>query len=280
MEALIDEIAVGTVFLTTPDGPRAALTPLLSTGDGAVQFHLARGNALTRHLDGATALVTINGPDGYVSPRWYANRDTVPTWDYVALELEGRVRPMADEGLEGFLHTLIQKHEGRLGDAPWRTEEASGDMWARLLRGIAGFEMEVLAWRPTIKLSQKKSPRNAGIAAGLKPRARKDSPSDAEAGNDQWSSSLRRHAVDSRLHLLQMDPPSPPQAAARIAPRSAASSVSLPQACSKWRPMCPRTRQHAPKPQAISAQRAARARGPALPRHAALLHRIHAPDAR
>lgn len=168
LEALIDEIGFGMVFLTTPDGPRVAHTPLLSTGDGAVQFHLARGNALTRHLDGAAALVTVNGPDGYISPRWYANRDTVPTWDYVALELEGRVRRMAEEGLEGFLYRLIEKHEGRLGGERWSAEEASRDMWARLLRGISGFEMEVLAWRPTLKLSQKKSAEErAAIAAGL-----------------------------------------------------------------------------------------------------------------
>lgn len=168
LETLIDEIGFGMVFLTTPDGPRVAHTPLLSTGDGAVQFHLARGNALTRHLDGATALVTINGPDGYVSPRWYANRDTVPTWDYVALELEGRVRRMAEEGLEAFLYALIEKHEARTDGEPWRADEASADMWAKLLRGIAGFELEVLAWRPTIKLSQKKSrEERATIAAGL-----------------------------------------------------------------------------------------------------------------
>lgn len=168
LDALIDEIAVGTVFLTTPDGPRAALVPLLSTGDGAVQFHLARGNSLTRHLDGATALIAINGPDGYISPRWYADRDTVPTWDYVALELEGRVRRMADEGLEAFLHALIEKHEARTPGEPWRADEASEERWAKLFKGIVGFELEVLAWRPTIKLSQKKSPgERATIAAGL-----------------------------------------------------------------------------------------------------------------
>jgi transcriptional regulator len=167
LETLIEEIGFGMVFLTTPDGPRVAHTPLLSTGDGAVQFHLARGNALTPHLDGATALVCVNGPDGYVSPRWYAERDTVPTWDYVALELEGRVRRMAEEGLEAFLHTLIEKHEARLGETPWRAEEASAELWAKLLRGIVGFEMEVLAWRPTLKLSQKKSPaERAAIATG------------------------------------------------------------------------------------------------------------------
>lgn len=169
LETLIDQIGFGMVFLTTPDGPRVAHTPLLSTGDGAVQFHLSRGNALTRFLDGATALVTINGPDHYISPRWYANRDTVPTWDYVALELEGRVRRMADEGLEAFLHTVIARFESRIaGGEPWQAAEASEALWSSQLRGIAGFEMEVQAWRPTLKLSQKKAPEErAAIAAGL-----------------------------------------------------------------------------------------------------------------
>lgn len=169
METLIDQIGFGMIFLTTPDGPRVAHTPLLSTEDGAVQFHLSRGNALTRHLDGATALVTVNGPDAYVSPRWYEMRDTVPTWDYIALELEGRVRRMETEGLEGLLHTLIARHEARLGeDGGWQADEASDATWRKQFAGIVGFEMEVLAWRPTIKLSQKRSAQERErIAAGL-----------------------------------------------------------------------------------------------------------------
>jgi len=167
-ESLIEEIGFGMVFAQTPDGLRVAHTPLLSTGDGAVQFHLARGNALARHLEGATALIVVNGPDAYVSPRWYANRDTVPTWDYIALELEGRVRRMADEGLEAFLHAAILKHEGRLDGAPWLAEESSEKVWAGLFRGIVGFELEVLAWRPTLKLSQNKTAEErARIADGL-----------------------------------------------------------------------------------------------------------------
>lgn len=171
-EALIDEIGFGMVFMTTPDGPRVAHTPLLSTGDGAVQFHLSRGNGITRWLDGATALVTINGPDAYVSPRWYADRATVPTWDYVALELEGRVRRMATEGLEALLHGLIERHEARVpvdnGGDRWSADETPPELWRKLLGGITGFEMEVQAWRPTLKLSQNKPAEvRAAIAAGL-----------------------------------------------------------------------------------------------------------------
>ncbi len=172
-ESLIDEIGFGMVFASTPDGPRVAHTPLLAGSDGpenpwTVQFHLARNNALARHLDGETALVVINGPDAYVSPRWYDNRDTVPTWNYVALELEGRVRKMDDAGLEAFLHAAILKHEGRLDGAPWRAEESSEKMWSGLFRGIVGFELEVLAWRPTFKLTQSKTAdERISIADGL-----------------------------------------------------------------------------------------------------------------
>ncbi|MCM0001088.1 MAG: FMN-binding negative transcriptional regulator [Erythrobacter sp.] len=167
-ESLIEEIGFGMVFAQTPDGPRVAHTPLLATADGAIQFHLARGNALTRHLDGTTALIVVNGPDAYVSPRWYDNRDTVPTWDYIALELEGRVRKLDDAGLEAFLHAAILKHEGRLEGAPWRAEESSEKVWGGLFRGITGFVLEVQAWRPTLKLSQNKSAaERARIALGL-----------------------------------------------------------------------------------------------------------------
>ena len=168
LETLIDEIGFGMVFLTTPDGPRVAHTPLLSTGDGAVQFHLARGNAITRHLDGASALVVVNGPDGYISPRWYQDRATVPTWDYVSLELEGRVRRMDQDGLNALLHTLIERYENRLGGEPWHAGETGDDQWRKLLGAIVGFELEVLAWRPTLKLSQNKTAEDrATIAAEL-----------------------------------------------------------------------------------------------------------------
>ncbi|WP_301751718.1 FMN-binding negative transcriptional regulator [uncultured Erythrobacter sp.] len=166
--ALVGQIGFGMVFAATPDGPRVAHTPLLMTEGGAVQFHLARSNALARHLDGATALIVVNGPDAYVSPRWYDDRNTVPTWDYIALELEGPVRRMDDDGLEAFLHAAIAKHETRLGGEPWRAEESSETMWAGLFRGIVGFELTVAARRPTYKLSQNKPPETrTRIADGL-----------------------------------------------------------------------------------------------------------------
>lgn len=169
LDTLIDEIGFGMVFATTPDGPRVAHVPLLSTGDGAVQFHLARGNALTRHLDGMTALAVVNGPDGYVSPRWYKDTTRVPTWNYVALELEGRVRRMDGDGLLALLEALSDKHEARIAEGDfWKMDKVPEAKLRGLLAAIVGFELEVQAWRPTLKLSQQDTPEDfEGTVAGL-----------------------------------------------------------------------------------------------------------------
>ena len=168
LHALIREVGFGMVFLTTPNGPRVAHVPVLSHSEGDIRFHLARSNAMTPHLDGARALITVNGPDGYVSPRWYDNRDTVPTWDYVAIEMEGVVRTLTDDELETLLHDVIETFEGDLEGEPWLASESSPKMWSGLFRGITGFSLEVEEWRPTFKLSQKKNAsERARIAAGV-----------------------------------------------------------------------------------------------------------------
>ncbi len=177
--ALIRDTGFGMVFLTTPAGPRVAHVPVLPYGDigaGAdIRFHLAKSNAITPHLDGERALITVNGPDGYVSPRWYDNRDTVPTWDYVALEMEGAVRKLEDEELEALLHDVITAFESRLEGEPWLAKESSERVWSGLFRGITGFSMHVDEWRPTFKLSQKKSgPERARIANGIEATGKPD----------------------------------------------------------------------------------------------------------
>jgi len=169
LETLVEEVGFGMVFAQTPDGPRVAHVPLLWTGDGALQFHLARGNALTKHLNGATALAVINGPDGYVSPRWYADETQVPTWNYVTVELEGRVRRMDSEGLLGQVTALSDKHEARIAEGkPWTMDKLPEAKKRGFLNAIVGFELEVQVWRETMKLSQNKPADERGrVASGL-----------------------------------------------------------------------------------------------------------------
>ncbi len=169
-EALITEIGFGTVFLTTPDGPRVAHVPLLLTEAGTLRFHLALGNALTRHLGGAQALALVNGPDGYISARWYTDPDQVPTWNYIALEMEGPVRRMDRAELLTLLGDVSAHHEARVAEGkPWTMDKMDPGKRDRMMDMIVGFELTVQAWRPTFKLSQNKSPdERARLIEGLK----------------------------------------------------------------------------------------------------------------
>jgi transcriptional regulator len=167
---LVREIGFAALFATTPDGPRVAHAPVVLSNDATMlQFHLARGNALTKHLDGTPVLAVVQGPDAYVSPGWYAAADQVPTWNYIAVEMEGAARRLDDAELVAQLDTLSAQHEARIAAAaPWTRDKMDPAIFGRMTDAIIGFEMRIVAWRPTIELSQNKpAEERERVAAGL-----------------------------------------------------------------------------------------------------------------
>jgi transcriptional regulator len=169
-ELLVREIGFAAIFAATPDGPRVAHAPVVLSDDAAtLQFHLARGNALTRHLDGATVLAVVQGPDAYVSASWYEAADQVPTWNYVAVEMEGSVSKLGDAALIAQLDTLSATHEARVGaNPPWTRDKMNPALFSKMTGAITGFELRITAWRPTVKLSQNKpADERERVAAGV-----------------------------------------------------------------------------------------------------------------
>lgn len=166
----VREIAFAGIFAGTPDGPRVAHAPVVLSDDAAtLQFHLSRGNGLTKHLDGTTAVAVVQGPDAYVSASWYQAADQVPTWNYVAIEMEGRVRKLDDAELVAQLDTLSAEHEARVGaNPPWTRDKMNPALFGKMTGAITGFELRISAWRPTLKLSQNKAPdERERVAAGI-----------------------------------------------------------------------------------------------------------------
>jgi transcriptional regulator len=157
MAAFVREQGFGAVFLTTSEGPRVAHVALSLRGEERICFHVSRRNALAAHLDGARALVVVQGPHAYVSPDWYEVQDQVPTWNYVAVEIEGIVRAVDDTLLLGDLAQLAAEQECRLAPKPaWTVNRLSPGLGQKMAAGIAGFAMDILAWRGTAKLGQNK----------------------------------------------------------------------------------------------------------------------------
>lgn len=167
--ALVDQIGFGMVFCETPNGPRVAHTPVIAGDGDTLRFHLARGNALTKHLQDRKALIVVNGADAYISARWYSDPNQVPTWNYAAAEMEGTIRPLERDDLLSLLDDLSKRHEARITHGvPWTMDKLSDTHRDGLLKAIVGFEMQVENWRETVKLSQNKPEEaRSDIIAGL-----------------------------------------------------------------------------------------------------------------
>ena len=169
-------------FASTPEGPMVAHAPV-TPFDGAFRFHVARGNRIARHLDGATLLLSISATDGYISPSWYADPQGpqhVPTWNYVAVEIVGTARLLDERELTAQLDTLAALNEPRVSpELPWTRGKTDPEYFETLLKSIIGVEVAVETVRGTTKLSQHKSNEdNVGVIAGLR---RSGNPALAEA---------------------------------------------------------------------------------------------------
>jgi len=157
MAALVRDQGFGLIVAQTEAGLRAVHVPVLLDGD-RLRFHVSRGNLVHAALAaGGDALFVATGAHAYVSPDWYGLDDRVPTWNYLAVELEGPVRALARDALIRFLDDLSDHHEARLAPKPaWTRDKMSEGRFEGLLKAIAGFELEVSAWRGTAKLDQDK----------------------------------------------------------------------------------------------------------------------------
>jgi transcriptional regulator len=173
MRAFVAETAFAHLFVSGPAGAGVAHVPLLVTRDGtgaaALQFHLPRRNRVAPLIAGATLIASIAGPDAYVSPGWYASTNQVPTWNYVAVEAEGRATPMDQSALIAHLDALSAVHETRFAYRPaWTRAKMADGRFEAMLPAIVGYELAVSEWRGTRKLSQNKPAADrAGVVAGF-----------------------------------------------------------------------------------------------------------------
>lgn len=158
----------GLLTLNGPDGPLAAHVPFLLSEDGATaELHLVRSNPIARALgEPLPALLAVSGPDGYISPDWYGlGHDQVPTWNYVAVHLRGRIEALPAEALRPHLDRLSADFEARLlPKPPWRTEKMPDEALERMMRQIVPCKIAVAGIDGTWKFSQNK-PTEARLRA-------------------------------------------------------------------------------------------------------------------
>lgn len=166
MLAFVADIAFATVVV---DGPMLVHVPVLVAGPDRIRFHVSRGNRAK--LEGRRAIVSVLGPDAYISPDWYGQEDQVPTWNYLAVEAEGPLSPLDEAELTGLLDDLSAAHEARLAPKPaWTRAKMSPGRFEGMLKAIIGYELAIEDLRGTRKLGQNKDEATRrAAAAGLAP---------------------------------------------------------------------------------------------------------------
>lgn len=142
------------LVVSTVDGvPCATHVPVIPEGDGATLVgHMARANPHWRSFESAPdVLVVFSGPHGYVSPTVYATDPAVPTWDYAAVHVTGRVELIEDA--MDVVERTVEALES-LRSPSWEPTPASRERFAALLPGVVAFRVHVHTEKSMFKLSQ------------------------------------------------------------------------------------------------------------------------------
>ncbi|HCL85496.1 MAG TPA: transcriptional regulator [Comamonadaceae bacterium] len=182
LHQLICDYPLGLLCRQGPHGLDADHLPFLLDAErgphGTLVAHVARANALWREVpDGGTvdALVVFRGQHGYISPNWYPSKHethrAVPTWNYEAVHVHGRLTVHDDERhVRGVVARLTRRHEAS-EHRPWKMGDAPRDYLDEMLRAIVGIELAITRIEGKRKLSQNRTaPDRDGAIAALHER--------------------------------------------------------------------------------------------------------------
>jgi transcriptional regulator len=167
----IDRHSFGLLVSRSEGRPFGSHLPFLLDREagphGTLIAHVARANPQWKDLAGQDALSVFSGPHAYVSPTWYAEPRTVPTWNYTAVHVYGRVEVVEDPTeLVEFVGRLTASAESTMPE-PW-TFDPADPFVRRLAEGIVGLRIEITQIEGKFKLNQNHpAERRARVIAAL-----------------------------------------------------------------------------------------------------------------
>lgn len=174
---LIRTYPLGLLITGGADGLIANPIPFLldETGThGTLRAHLARANPQWQALaEAQDCLVVFQGPQGYVTPDWYASKRehgrVVPTWNYATVHVWGRARVIGDaDWLRRQIVDLTALREAPRA-APWAVDDAPAPFVAAQMRAIVGIEIPIARIEGKWKMSQNRPEADrAGVIAGMR----------------------------------------------------------------------------------------------------------------
>ena len=176
MRALMRAHPLAALISAGPAGLYGSHLPtvLKDEGDlGVIECHLARANPHCKELAAVReALVIFQGPEGYITPNWYATKaetgKVVPTWNYAVVHAYGRPEVKEDAvWLRRHVDELTAQQE-KAEVRPWEVSDAPERYIEVMLRGIIGVRFVITRLVGKWKMSQNREmPDRAGVMEGL-----------------------------------------------------------------------------------------------------------------
>ena len=180
------------VLLVTGSGGELHASHLPSTveerGEEIVlHLHMAKANPQWQQFFGDDAMVVFSGPHAYVSPRWYAAKPRVPTWNYAAVHAFGTPRMGESRDAK---HASMRALVATM-DEPWLPafDTMPQDYTDMMLGGIVTFEIPVTRLETRWKLSQNRGRREQELIAAQLERS-------ADCVERSLAALTRKHLAD------------------------------------------------------------------------------------
>jgi transcriptional regulator len=132
-------------------------------GGLVIDMHMARNNPQWQEFFDDEVLVVFPGPHAYVSPRWYEEKERVPTWNYAAVHAYGVPRVLDDPAAK----LANQRALVAVLDPAWlpKFDALRPEYVGSMLKGIVNFEIPVARLETRWKLSQNRSRREQELIA-------------------------------------------------------------------------------------------------------------------
>jgi len=179
LHALMRARPFATLISAGANGLMATHLPTVLKDDGpygTIECHVARANPHWRALaGGAEALLIFQGPEGYITPNWYASKaehgKVVPTWNYAVVHAHGRAEAMDDVAwLRRHVGELTTRQEASEAK-PWAVTDAPDSFIAGMARAIVGIRLPIVRLEGKWKMSQNRAIEDRkGVVAGLSAR--------------------------------------------------------------------------------------------------------------
>lgn len=131
-----------------------------------LRAHMPKANPLFEilSLSSVDCVVIFQGPDGYVSPSWYATKKehgkVVPTWNYKVIHAHGKLSLNQDQAwVMQQLHDLTNQNEAPRSNK-WSVSDAPESYLEKQMSVLVGLEVIISALDSKVKASQNQPARN------------------------------------------------------------------------------------------------------------------------